>query len=771
MKTVKNIFLIIISLLLIFSACGSDSSGEGSSASTDTDITTVNEATPQGVSLTCDVPDFTFYTVQTSKGDFSRIKPASQSVKLYGGGIGGYSKPEVPVTVFFLAFPNNATSQDANITVKPAGGRIINNLALYPVQKPKYDLIGATEEQFDYDEQIYSASVTKASEIKLSKVNGIEDANIWKLTVNLMDYDPASKQGTLYDKIDIDVSFTGNTDYYSVKRVPRDANNGLIPVDDIDQWLEEGKSSSKKINVKNEAILQDENYRDPRNATATFAGARFIIVTEGAFVSAGNRLAAHKESLGISTYVIVTDAIPATGDLDDFELRDYLVNCYNNWAVQPRWVLLIGDAEFIPTHSDAGSINGHDLVPNSGDMYYGQIHGDAMEMPVFGIGRFPMDTLTEANVIVDKIIAYETNPPAIPMIGDSYYSRMTFAAEFQDVDDDHPVADGRAVRRFAETSEHIRNYLNDFHFNIERIYKASSAHDPLYWADGTEIPWYLKRPVFDWNGSTFDIINAVNNGTSILYHRDHGAYYGWGTPSFESSNLSSITITDNQYPAVYSINCASGYFDNETQGLYWTSASTVTWSERFIRNQHGAIGVICDTRCSDTGMNNYFAKGLFDATWPEYLSYGSGTPICKLGDILNHAKGYVASCGFEDVDTRQENVIYNLLGDPTVEVKSQPPIVISAAVSSWLSRSLLTMNIPIPDPSDLAMIKNPLIAVAVEPVTGTVVGRAILKRESMSASNTISIPINEQKLGNYNNVNVYLSGSDVKRISVSAEFN
>lgn len=77
---------------------------------------------------------------------------------------------------------------------------------------------------------------------------------------------------------------------------------------------------------------------------------------------------------------------------------------------------------------------------------------------------------------------------------------------------------------------------------------------------------------------------------------------------------------------MYSINCASGIFDNETDSAaHGASDTAVYWAETFVRKPDGAIAVIGDTRASSTVMNNHMAMGLFDATWPGYLFYGDPT--------------------------------------------------------------------------------------------------------------------------------------------------
>lgn len=788
-----KIMAAIICAVIVFSGCSSNKSGfsspSGSSGSSENgnavqEIIAVKKATPAGVQLTCAVPELKFRTIQTGKyGDFTIISSAHPSVKILGSSTSAYSTPQVPVAVFFLAFPYGATADDATIAVTGTGAAKKTGLKLCPVQKPHRDLVNAKDdESFSYDSSVYLKSVTSHKTVSKEKVDSVDNANIWKITVNLMDYDAKNQAGTFFDGLDIDVSFKGDTSYYSVKRVLVDANNGSVSMDAVDEWLEESAPSPNRIRVENETILKSPEYIKAESVIVSMSSARFIIVTHPDFADAANRLAAHKESIGISTRVVLTTSI-APNTLTDALLRDYLIKCYSTWAVRPKWVLLIGDAEFIPTHEDSKYNTWDDIVegvhniPNSGDMYYGQLHGSALELPVFGIGRLPVDTLDQADIIVDKIIAYETDPPGgLSITTPPYYYTLTFAAEFQDTDDDHPAADGIAVREFDQTSEHIRDFMLTEDFEVTRIYNAPSRgsdpgeHWPEEWLDGTPLPADLRFP-FPWNGNSSHIIAAVNDGTSILYHRDHGAYWGWGTPGFTTTHLGSITITDNKFPVVYSINCASGYFDNETRvGLYGTNSSTVGWAEQFIRNADGAIGVICDTRCSHTGLNNHFAKGLFDATWPEYRFYGTSTSIRKLGDILNHAKGYVKTQAYTEDEIRQEINIYNLLGDPTVEVRSRPPMRFVAEAPVWTEKSVVILPFRVPDPSDFAPFGTPVVAVAVEPQTGTVVGRAIVLSSQIKASNTVSIPISTQKLGKAALLNVVLSGSDVLLTSKQAEF-
>ncbi len=188
---------------------------------------------------------------------------------------------------------------------------------------------------------------------------------------------------------------------------------------------------------------------------------------------------------------------------------------------------------------------------------------------------------------------------------------------------------------------------------------------------------------FDWSGDTTDIINAYNDGRFLMIHRDHGWPGGWLHPGFSTSNLSSLHNGD-LVPVVYSINCASGLFDNETSGtLTGTSVSGRYFAESLLQNANGgAVGVIGDTRNYNTWSNNAFLRGLIDATWPNHdPSFGATQSITRLGDILNIAKTYTvmqigAASSTPEVELQYglDTInLYHVYGDPTLEMWTHNP--------------------------------------------------------------------------------------------------
>ncbi len=224
----------------------------------------------------------------------------------------------------------------------------------------------------------------------------------------------------------------------------------------------------------------------------------------------------------------------------------------------------MGDAELIPTwymniHPSTDYGQGY----TAADLYYADVSIPADLVADMGYGRIPVDDDSQAERVVSRIIEYESNPPQLA----SYYNNATCAAYFQD------AGGGYAERRFAKTSEDVRNFLTEKFYNVERLYKTDPSTYPLYWntdyyvfendTAGEPILEEIQKPQFPWDATNIDISNSINQGTFLLLHRDHGWRGGWGDPYYTSNHAANLM---NEYlPIVYSINCETGWFDNETE--------------------------------------------------------------------------------------------------------------------------------------------------------------------------------------------------------------
>ncbi|MDW7682441.1 MAG: C25 family cysteine peptidase, partial [bacterium] len=161
----------------------------------------------------------------------------------------------------------------------------------------------------------------------------------------------------------------------------------------------------------------------------------------------------------------------------------------------------------------------------------------------------------------------------------------------------------------------------------------------------------------------------------MLSHRDHGSRDGWGDPSYRNNDVGRL-FNRSKLPVVLSINCETGWFDNETDDVIsGTNPNSESFAERWIRNFNGgAVGVFASTRISYSGYNDILAKGIIDAIWPEFLPYrGQNYPTYILGQALNYGKMVMAT-EYSANKTRQiQFEQFHYFGDPATIIWTQYP--------------------------------------------------------------------------------------------------
>jgi len=705
---------------------------------------TVLEQSASTTTLRIKVEPPKFEDVDTPRGAFQRFSLRDGSTGGVNGGVDSRGAPEMPATGFTLALPVELPN-GLLATVSPEGTPRQVLARLYPVQPPETAQADNRElPRFEFDEAIYNRGAREPGQNLGRTALFKGDANIETLRFSPYGYDPERRLVSWYDSYIVTVRHSGGNCF----RIDNLLNTQLARnFDGIDQHIEKLPLPGLRFAVNQ---LQLQRVCAPLSVPPLLGGARFIIITHPNMQAAANTLKAHKDSLGIQTQVVSTRTISGgiSATASATQIRNWLANHWNTSIVRPKWVLLMGDAEFVPTRYD--QVNTWDTARNAGDIWYGQFQpgATATTVPPFGIGRFPVDTLAQANTMVSKVIAFENFPPPDALFGQDFYSRLTFASYFE--------GSGATDQRwFAETSEIVRNHAMAQGYAVQRIYAASNASNPTFWRGGGAVPMALRKPTFAWDGDSADVVNAVNAGTALLFHRGHGWWSGWGDPNFSTASQAAISVTGNRYPVVFSVNCASGIFDNETVDLagnivgggYGPAVGTTFWAENFLRKADGALAVIGDTRSSSTVDNNHLTMGLFDAIFPGLApGFGANTPVRRLGDVLNHARSFISAVDagttanlhpFDSGGTRpavsglrQELNIYNLLGDPTLKLRTTAPWSFSI-VNIRLVQNTAQINVPIECLNCPPGLPRPelITAVAFEPQSGRVIGRGLVNSE------------------------------------------
>ena len=722
-------------------------------------VETVSSSPDQTV-LRVIVPTPKLDNVETRSGVFQRF-----SLTNGGGAINDIREvglPEVPLSGFSLALPVDGQG-DSAIDIAPEGSIRRLQARLYPVQPPDSSRTGVDntpEFTFDADRWMKGVKAPGQDQGTLPVFKG--DANVNGYRLAPYGYSPSEQLITYYASYLVTIKHPGNCFVYDRLQLKGVLGSQKLGFDGIDQRIEQLPLPALQFTV-NQKLANRLRCAPPIVINPAIFGARFLIVTHPNFKAAADTLKAHKQSLGISTRVVTTAEITGgSATATESQIRNWIATYYNTHLVRPKWVLFVGDAEYVPTHYDQPNL--WDAAKNAGDMWYGQFlaGATATTIPPFGIGRFPVDTLAQANTIVSKVMAFENAPPLNSIFGQDFYSRLTFASFFQ-ITDSNGTTPTRDKRWFVETTEKVRDHAVGKGYSVARLYTAPASANPLFYNGGGAIPASLKKPGFAWDADRNDVAAAINQGSALVYHRDHGWWEGWGDPSFSTSDLSLVSVVNNQFPVVFSINCASGFFDNETVDLaankvgggYGASSSSLHWAEAFVRKADGALAVIGDTRQSSTTDNNQLTFGLFDGVFPGLVpSFGGANAIPRLGDLLNYAKTYISdvSSGAQTnihpfaaggtrpaiVNLRQELNIYNLLGDPTVKLRVSPPWTFGSPVVTVFG-NLAKIKVPVHPgcltcPPEMAPPEW-VTVVAFDPKSGLELGRGLVNADGVAEVN------------------------------------
>ena len=707
-------FLSLVSLLLLAVVIGTlpaaarPAPTEPAAAAPTAASITVRQSDELGFSALVQVPTRQITRTQDPAGTtYSQIVTPGIDEPAVGTG-GEIGRPAVPVLSYLLAIPQGSITPTVRIGAI-TGIVSSTGVLLYPIQPSPVDqtqepLGDFGDPPFTIDRAAYTLDQNfPLNPVVVTRLGSVRDLNVVLVTVATGQYNPVRRELQLFSGIQFDVTFQGGNGFF-------------LPARALDPFERQNLPMYERV-VNYGAVQAHIN---PALDLTSCVGYEYLIVTDPLFRAAADTLASWKWKKGIATRVVETGIGTGKAGTTSAAIRAYIGSEYSRCKVRPSYVLLLGDAEFIPTfYIPDGTDGDGNPVSMASDLYYSVIPGaqddsSFVPLPDLALGRIPVDTAAEAQTVVDKIVAYEKTPTT----NANFYKRVTLASYFQCCRIDQ--ADGTDARAFAQTSEQVRGYLQSLSYTVQRIYTSSAKYyaDPLktsyydpardatprFYYNSQALPADLGPGSGAWNGTTTDVINAFNQGRFLIMHRDHGYSGGWADPAFSTTSINSLA-NGNLLPVVFSVNCTSGVFDNETDSNP-DNDTGVYFAEKLLRKAGGgAVGILGDTRVSPTWENNTIARGFFDAVYPGFVpGFGGNKPHRRLGDILNHGKFYLLDQLFvspEQVagtlssgNVRKDMFLYHVYGDPTMELWTSDPTVrlplssryqpVSQSASGWV---------------------------------------------------------------------------------------
>jgi hypothetical protein len=518
---------------------------------------------------------------------------------------------------------------------------------------------------FTKNEEVYSSDAPYPGQTATVRLLGqSRDLQIAELVVAAGQYNPTSDKLTLFESVDFEVSFRGG--------------NGNFVTEASLNPFESNAAAIAGMALNKDVVL---DYVGPDVLQRFDIGEELMILTHPSFRAAADALAQWKRNKGILTNVYEVNDGAGPGPDTNEQIDDLIEDRYATAIVRPSYILLLGDAEFIPTFykqrflKDLGVMVATDYPYSAFEQFANDVLLD------FAVGRIPVDTLSQAQIVVGKIIAYEQTPPMDP----DFYQWASFASHFERRrdDPDTPEDETDMLRErygFIRKTEQLRNLLLFGGKSVERIYSKDPLAFPLFYSDYTPLPQDLLPANFAWDGGTADVVSALNGGRFLMYQMDHGWSGGWGAPAFSTSDMGGL-VNGDLLPLILSMNCSSGFFDNETDGDSGSGYNDVYFTEALLRHPDGgAVGILAGTRMTNTWYNEVIATGFLDAVWPYFApNFGNFTSIRRVGDILNHGKMYMMQ---EIAGTSLKNffnslnhlMLYHAMGDPSLPLRTSRPI-------------------------------------------------------------------------------------------------
>lgn len=280
------------------------------------------------------------------------------------------------------------------------------------------------------------------------------------------------------------------------------------------------------------------------NYGATVGAARYtpiaetgemLIIAADALMATMAPFVQWKRESGLPTTIVSLSSVGST----DAAIKSYVQSYYNNPANNLTYLLLVGDAEDVPSPSKNGG---------AADPTYGQLAGGD-SYPEVLVGRFSGSTTTDIGTMVTRIINHEKAPATTG----AWYTRACGIAS------DEGAGSGYNGWRDREYMEHIRtDHLLPYNYvTVDQVYDMNLSGGS--------------------SATAAEVTTSLNTGCSLVNYCGHGGDTVWVTSSFNNSHVNALANT-HALPFIFNVSCVTGNFPGQT-----------CFAEAWMRATHGGL--------------------------------------------------------------------------------------------------------------------------------------------------------------------------------------
>ncbi len=407
--------------------------------------------------------------------------------------------------------------------------------------------------------------------------------------------------------------------------------------------------STNSDEVERFVAFSDDDISNPENASLVEfrnvieeGKVDLLIITPPLLTAVATRLQDHRSSLsGLSSLVISPEEIYdvySAGRQDPSAIRNYIRDLYRTHA-SFRYVLLLGDGSYdyrhlnqnyrdenlVPTYETVNSLD--PLLAFPSDDFYALLDDDEGaslrgDLDI-AVGRIPVNTLSEGQEIISKIINYDLSRST--STDGLWKTRVVFLAD--DEDNNIHINDADQIaEEMAETFPVA---------NQEKIYFDAFRQEST--PGGNRYPEASAR-----------LTNLVEGGALVVNYLGHGGPNGWGQERV--LKLDDINGWNNfdRLPLVITATCSFTGFDDPSR----TTAGEAT----MLNPLGGAVALFTTVRSVFASQNFRLTRQVFNHMWTK-----EGGAFLSIGEIMRRAKN-------DNPNDATNGRKFFLIGDPTLQL-------------------------------------------------------------------------------------------------------
>ena len=564
-----------------------------------------------------------------------------------------YGQPDLPTFNRFIAIPQGAK---AIVEVRTTRDKTLSGINIAPSDGSQCE--NDAKRPFFKDPKVYSRnSYYPAETYCVAAPQQLRGVDVIHLGLSPFQINPVTRELAVHRQIDIDIRFEGGNGHFGDDRLRSRYWDPIL-----------------RNNILNYECLEPIDYdaRMQQWMQNRPTGCEYLIITpdNDAFYDAGKELADYRNKQGILTKVM---RVTETGASDHLTLRQWIRNIYANWSIPPAAICIIGESgtnlqQYVPGYR---TLHPKDNFITS-DNPYADVNDDFL--PDICFSRILAQNESELPIFVSKLMEYEYNNVVTDLY---YYTHPLTAGAWQD------------VKWFQITIATISGYLTQqgkMPVRINEIYSGTQGPD---WstAPGTAtivdyfgpngVGYIPATPdeLGGWTGGNADqVIRAINSGTYLIQHRDHGWNNKWYQPEIYTTDFDDIQNV-NKLTYLISVNCRTGMYDNST-------TSFIEALLRMTRNGQnaGIVGAIGPTGQTYSYANDIFLWGVwdhFDSNFlPEYGPHADHSDTWMPAFACVAGKYFLETQVFPSTDDNMRTTTFNTFhtfGDSFIRVFTDIP--------------------------------------------------------------------------------------------------